>query len=223
MKTIRKAKDCSLCGKFGHISADCWNKKDQMKPSIKLPALIRKEESLQPTKEQVVEAKVKNYREKLMKGDVCNTCGHLHKKLDNHDDIRNVIKEMFQVDDYQTALKMLIKLEGQEPEKTRKPLATQRPKQRRKERVTVSNQKLFKPKQWRKEMYDHHLHEYGHYPKHKCIPDKKQRKFTTYHCGEWTRIVRNHKKDMHEEKKKNNDIVEVIKIPRIPKNKGCYM
>jgi hypothetical protein len=53
----------------------------------------------------------------------------------------------------------------------------------------------FNPKEWRRELYQHHKETEGSYPTHQHIMDKRDVKYTTYHCGEWTRKVRNPKKD----------------------------
>ena len=55
--------------------------------------------------------------------------------------------------------------------------------------------KTFNTKQWRKEMYEHHKITEGEYPTQQHIKDKKNVKYTTYHCGEWTQKVCNPKKE----------------------------
>jgi len=86
-------------------------------------------------------------------------------------------------------------------------------KDRNKKHGRTNEQIKFNPKQWRKEVYDYQLDTEGYYPKQPRIKDKRDVKFTTYHCGGWTKKVRNPKKDTSK-REKQTDYGNRCKLPK---------
>lgn len=188
---------CWTCGKRGHTAANCWEKPKE-KPKEE-PKVEPKTTPCMLTRDELIDEKVNAYRNSLINGELCDACGHWTRKREPKPDL--IEKEFHHILPLGTSASLQpYNPRSQQSKKNKKSFT-------RKEKIPKMSSKefndrmteTFNPKQWRKEIYEHHKMIEGEYPTHEHIKDKKQVKHTTYHCGEWTQKIRNPKKGALEE------------------------